>query len=130
MTIYSFNAIKKIIGYAGLILSSAFAMFCMFFGSGNLIFPLGIGQKVTGAYSYGILGLSVTGVILPFLGLIVTFLFQGSYGIVKLCHNEDDDSTYAMKILSKKKLKRKAGVFGKLSTCRVSFLVFITLYSS
>ena len=55
-----------------------------------------------------------------------TFLFQGSYGIVKLCHNEDDDSTYAMKILSKKKLKRKAGVFGKLSTCRVSFLVFIT----
>merc|ERR1712223_657213 len=40
---------------------------------------------------------------------------RGSYGIVKLCHNEDDDSTYAMKILSKKKLKRKAGVFGKLS---------------
>ena len=79
MTIYSINAIKKIIGYAGLILSSAFAMFCMFFGSGNLIFPLGIGQKITGAYSYGILGLSITGVILPFFGLIVTFLFQGSY---------------------------------------------------
>ena len=52
------------------------------------------------------------------------FLFKGSYGIVKLCHNEDDDSTYAMKILSKKKLKRKAGVFGKLSTCRVSFFGF------
>ena len=54
-----------------------------------------------------------------------TFIFiQGSYGIVKLCHNEEDDSIYAMKILSKKKLKRKAGVFGKLSTCRVSFLVY------
>jgi hypothetical protein len=48
---------------------------------------------------------------------------QGSYGIVKLCHNQEDDSTYAMKVLSKKKLQRKAGVFGKLSTCRVSFLV-------
>jgi hypothetical protein len=40
---------------------------------------------------------------------------QGSFGIVKLCHNDEDDNTYAMKILSKKKLKRKAGVFGKLS---------------
>ena len=39
--------------------------------------------------------------------------FQGSYGIVKLAYNKDDDVQYAMKILSKKKLKRKAGIFGK-----------------
>ena len=56
-------------------------------------------------------------------------MLQGSYGIVKLCHNDEDDSTYAMKILSKKKLKRKAGVFGKLSTCRVSFLVLSPYYT-
>jgi len=38
---------------------------------------------------------------------------QGSYGIVKLAYNKDDDVQYAMKILSKKKLKRKGGIFGR-----------------
>ncbi|KAF6217172.1 hypothetical protein GE061_001526 [Apolygus lucorum] len=37
---------------------------------------------------------------------------QGSYGLVKLAYNEEDDTHYAMKILSKKKLLRKAGIFG------------------
>ena len=32
---------------------------------------------------------------------------QGSYGIVKLAYNVDDDKNYAMKILSKKKLQKK-----------------------
>ncbi|CAL4080881.1 unnamed protein product, partial [Meganyctiphanes norvegica] len=36
---------------------------------------------------------------------------QGSYGIVKLAYNEEDDIHYAMKILSKKKLMRKHGCF-------------------
>lgn len=79
MTVHSLYTFKKIIGFSALVLSSAFAMFCMFFGSGNLIFPLAIGQKTGSAYVYGILGLTITGVILPFFGLIVTFLFQGSY---------------------------------------------------
>ncbi|GLV38399.1 uncharacterized protein CBL_13050 [Carabus blaptoides fortunei] len=39
---------------------------------------------------------------------------QGSYGIVKLAYNEEDDTHYAMKILSKKKLLKKAGMFGRL----------------
>ncbi|CAH0549237.1 unnamed protein product [Brassicogethes aeneus] len=39
---------------------------------------------------------------------------QGSYGIVKLAYNEEDDTHYAMKILSKKKLLKKAGIFGRL----------------
>ena len=47
--------------------------------------------------------------------LIFAFL-QGSYGIVKLAYNKDDDVQYAMKILSKKKLKRKGGIFGKSKT--------------
>lgn len=45
--------------------------------------------------------------------LIFSTFFQGSYGIVKLAYNKEDDSHYAMKILSKKKLKRRAGIFGK-----------------
>ncbi|KRT79407.1 protein kinase [Oryctes borbonicus] len=39
---------------------------------------------------------------------------QGSYGIVKLAYNEEDDTHYAMKILSKKKLLKKAGTFGRI----------------
>ncbi|XP_014250418.1 calcium/calmodulin-dependent protein kinase kinase 1 [Cimex lectularius] len=38
---------------------------------------------------------------------------QGSYGLVKLAYNAEDDTNYAMKILSKKKLFKKAGVFGR-----------------
>lgn len=39
---------------------------------------------------------------------------QGSYGIVKLAYNEEDDTHYAMKILSKKKLLKKHGMFSRL----------------
>ncbi|XP_053616881.1 calcium/calmodulin-dependent protein kinase kinase 1 isoform X2 [Plodia interpunctella] len=38
---------------------------------------------------------------------------QGSYGIVKLAYNEEDDTHYAMKILSKRKLMRRLGLFGR-----------------
>lgn len=38
---------------------------------------------------------------------------QGSYGIVKLAYNTEEDVHYAMKILSKKKLMKKHGCFGR-----------------
>lgn len=41
-------------------------------------------------------------------------MLKGSYGIVKLVYNEEDEIHYAMKILSKKKLMKKAGVFGRM----------------
>uniref|UniRef100_A0A8C7LSD0 calcium/calmodulin-dependent protein kinase n=1 Tax=Oncorhynchus kisutch TaxID=8019 RepID=A0A8C7LSD0_ONCKI len=34
---------------------------------------------------------------------------QGSYGVVKLAYNEDNNTYYAMKVLSKKRLMRQAG---------------------
>ncbi|XP_051717582.1 calcium/calmodulin-dependent protein kinase kinase 1b [Ctenopharyngodon idella] len=34
---------------------------------------------------------------------------KGSYGVVKLAHNEDDDQYYAMKLVSKKKLIKQFG---------------------
>lgn len=40
---------------------------------------------------------------------------QGSYGLVKLAYNEEDEKKYAMKILSKKKLLKKAGIIGRPS---------------
>jgi len=42
-----------------------------------------------------------------------TTLGQGSYGLVKLAINQDDKKEYAMKILSKTKLKKKGGLLGR-----------------
>ena len=39
---------------------------------------------------------------------------MGSYGRVKLGYNEEDNTNYAIKILSKKKLRKKAGLFGRI----------------
>uniref|UniRef100_A0AAQ5ZVM4 Protein kinase domain-containing protein n=1 Tax=Amphiprion ocellaris TaxID=80972 RepID=A0AAQ5ZVM4_AMPOC len=45
------------------------------------------------------------------IGLIFSYFFleQGSYGVVKLAYNEDDNTYYAMKVLSKRRLMRQAG---------------------
>lgn len=52
----------------------------MFFGAGNLIFPLLIGQSVRGNVWYAVSGLAVTAVIVPFLGVAAMVLFQADYG--------------------------------------------------
>lgn len=56
-----------------------FAIFSMFFGSGNLVFPLQIGQAAGNSWVSGFLGLFLTGILLPFLGLFVIKLHHGSY---------------------------------------------------
>jgi LIVCS family branched-chain amino acid:cation transporter len=56
-----------------------FAIFVMFFGSGNLVFPLQIGQDSGGDWLLGFLGLFLTGILLPLIGLFVIKLHQGSY---------------------------------------------------
>ncbi|NDD58875.1 MAG: branched-chain amino acid transporter [Chlamydiae bacterium] len=60
-------------------LSSGFALFSMFFGAGNLIFPLAIGQFAGEHNLYAMIGLIITAVIVPFLGVIAILLFDGSY---------------------------------------------------
>jgi LIVCS family branched-chain amino acid:cation transporter len=61
----------------GLILSAGLAMFSMFFGSGNLVFPLLVGQWSQGHYGMAFLGIFVTGVVVPFLGILAMMLFKG-----------------------------------------------------
>ncbi len=51
----------------------------MFFGAGNLIFPLLIGQSVGGNWLYAIFGLTITAVLVPFLGLAGMIFFQADY---------------------------------------------------
>lgn len=73
------HTIVRVASYTGLIFSTGFAMFAMFFGSGNLVFPLLIGKAVGANYGAAIIGLMITGVFLPFLGLLAILLFNGSY---------------------------------------------------
>lgn len=58
------------------LLTTGLALFSMFFGAGNLIFPLLIGKSVGGNVWFAISGLGLTAVIVPFLGLAAMVLFQ------------------------------------------------------
>ncbi len=60
-----------------LILSTGLAMFSMFFGSGNLVFPLVVGQMSQGHFCLGAFGILLTGVLVPFLGVLAMILFGG-----------------------------------------------------
>lgn len=60
-------------------IATGLAMFSMFFGAGNVVFPLAIGQFAQDKNFYAILGLLLTAVGVPFLGLIAMTLFDGNY---------------------------------------------------
>lgn len=57
------------------VFSTGLALFSMFFGAGNLIFPLIVGRLSGTETPYAILGLSLSAVIFPFLGLIAMMLY-------------------------------------------------------
>lgn len=59
--------------------STGLAMFSMFFGAGNIIFPLAIGHYAQDKTFFAILGLLLTAVAMPFSGLIAMMLFDGNY---------------------------------------------------
>ena len=54
-------------------------MFSMFFGAGNITFPLVIGQAVGKELPWALLGLILTAVVVPFSGLFAMTLFKGDY---------------------------------------------------
>lgn len=60
-----------------LVVSTGFAMFSMFFGSGNLVFPLSAGKLAEGHFVLASLGFLVTAVLVPFLGVFAMFLYRG-----------------------------------------------------
>ena len=60
-----------------LILVAGFAMFSMFFGSGNLVFPILIGASTQSQFSIAAIGLIITGVIVPFIGLLAMIYKKG-----------------------------------------------------
>jgi len=56
-----------------------FALFAMFFGAGNLIFPPYIGFELGGKWFLGLLGFMLTGIGLPLLGIIAMAQNEGSF---------------------------------------------------
>lgn len=61
------------------VIIAGLALFSMFFGAGDLIWPLILGGASGSQNFFAVLGLLVTGVTLPLLGLIAMMLFQGNY---------------------------------------------------
>lgn len=59
--------------------STGLAMFSMFFGAGNIVFPLALGQFTQDKNIFGVSGLIITAVIVPLLGLLAMLLYNGDY---------------------------------------------------
>ncbi len=64
---------------ASQILSIGFAIFCMFFGAGNVAMPMILGRNIGDQILFGILGFLLVGVIIPLLGLVSIMLCDGDY---------------------------------------------------
>lgn len=60
-------------------LVAGLALFSMFFGAGDLIWPLILGGEAGNQNFYAMSGLLITGVSLPLLGVISMMLFGGNY---------------------------------------------------
>lgn len=60
-------------------LAIGLAMFSMFFGAGNIIFPLAVGQFAQEKNFFAILGLILTAAVMPIIGVIAMILFKGNY---------------------------------------------------
>lgn len=61
------------------VIAAGLALFSMFFGAGDLIWPLILGGTAGDTNFFAMLGLLITGVSLPLLGLIAMVLFEGDY---------------------------------------------------
>lgn len=96
---------------AYLIFTTGFALFCMFFGSGNLVFPLLAGQGNTGALLFASLGFLLTAVVVPFLGVFAMLLYKGDLNSFFSCFGKKTVfwfSLFALAIM---------GPFGVLARC-------------
>ena len=60
-------------------MTTGLAMFSMFFGAGNVVFPLALGVYAQDKNLFAILGMLISAVGVPFTGLIAMTLFNGDY---------------------------------------------------
>src|ERR1700729_2091169 len=60
-------------------LAIGLAMFSMFFGAGNIIYPLAVGQYAGDKNLFAMMGLILTAAVMPIAGVIAMILFDGDY---------------------------------------------------
>lgn len=73
-----------------------FALFSMFFGAGNLIFPPFLGQILGENYWLGIIGFTITGVGLPLLGLLAATKNNGNFEEMSLKVGKNFSKIYSI----------------------------------
>jgi branched-chain amino acid:cation transporter, LIVCS family len=61
------------------ILTVGIALFAMFFGAGNVVFPLDLGRVVGDHVWYALLGIFLSAAVMPVLGILGSALFEGDY---------------------------------------------------
>ncbi|PJD94797.1 MAG: hypothetical protein CK425_10425 [Parachlamydia sp.] len=107
-----------------LVVSTGFAMFSMFFGSGNLVFPLTAGKLAEGHFALASLGFLLTGVLVPFLGVFAMFLYRGD--VRSFFHSLGKGATFWFPLFALSIM----GPFGVLARCiTVAHGTFCLLFS-
>jgi branched-chain amino acid:cation transporter, LIVCS family len=94
-----------------LVVSTGFALFSMFFGSGNLVFPITVGQESEGQYFLAALGILLTGVVVPFLGVLGMMLYKGDIYSFFSCFGRKGTFLFSFLALA------LMGPFGVLARC-------------
>ncbi len=94
-----------------LVVSTGFALFSMFFGSGNLVFPITVGQESEGHYLLAALGILFTGVVVPFLGVLGMMLYKGDIYSFFSCFGKRGTFLFSFLALA------LMGPFGVLARC-------------
>ncbi len=61
--------------------ATGLALFSMFFGAGNLVFPLIIGRATGSDNGIAVLGLGLSAVLFPLLGLVAMMFYRGDLGL-------------------------------------------------
>ncbi len=61
------------------IVSLGIALFAMFFGAGNVVFPLDLGRVMGDSIPFALLGLFLSGVLMPLIGVFSGVFFEGDY---------------------------------------------------
>ena len=93
------------------VVSTGFALFSMFFGSGNLVFPITVGQESEGHYLLAALGILFTGVVVPFLGVLGMTLYKGDIYSFFSCLGRKGTFVFSFLALA------LMGPFGVLARC-------------
>lgn len=94
-----------------LAVSTGFALFSMFFGSGNLVFPITVGKESEGHYLLAALGIQLTGVVVPFLGVLGMMLYRGDLYSFFNCFGRKGTFLFSFLALA------LMGPFGVLARC-------------